>query len=165
MNSTYVDVDGQVYYLVHLDAEERRVLTDLQRKAASDVSWDDFDNYWLPRVASFYKQRGLTRRQVIETVPFQIAEDLSSRIAIAKGLMRLSDCRGELAEIIRTRFKTQAHFCKATGLSQETVRQVLAGRKRLDVEVLEAALARIGYGLRIVPRPDIAMPQRRKTGA
>jgi hypothetical protein len=165
MNSTYVDTEGQVYYLVHLDADERRLLARLQRKATSGVSWDEFDNYWLPCVASFYKRRGLTRRQTIETVPYQIAQDLSGRIGLAQGMLRLSDCRGELEEIIRTRFKTQAHFCKATGLSSETVRQVLAGRKHLDVETLETALTRIGYGLRIVPRPETAMPQRRKTGA
>jgi hypothetical protein len=165
MHNTYVDTQGQVYYLVHLDTDERKLLAGLQRKANSGVSWDEFDNHWLPRVASFYKRRRLTRRQTIQTVPYQIAQDLSSRIALAKGLVRLSDCHGELEEIIRTRFKTQAHFCKATGLSSETVRQVLAGRKHLDIETLEAALARIGYGLRIVPRPETPIPQRHKAGA
>jgi hypothetical protein len=35
----------------------------------------------------------------------------------------------------------------------------------LDVDTLEAALTRVGYALRIVPRPETPIPQRSKAGA
>jgi len=165
MTMTYVDLEGQVYPLIHLDAAERKLLGKLQRKASSGLSWDEFDNFWLPQVAAFYHRRGFRRRTTSQTMLFKIGLDLSSRIGVAAGLTRLSDYRDELEEIIRTRFKTQAKFSKATGLSPDTVNNVLAGRKHLAIDTLEAALDRIGYTLHIVQRPEIALPHRQKARA
>jgi hypothetical protein len=86
----------------------------------------------------------------MQTAVYQIAQDLSGRLAISLGLAREPDYRDELREIIRTRFKSQRAFCKATGLSEDMLSHVLAGRKHLGIDTLSDAMARIGYELRIV---------------
>ena len=44
-------------------------------------------------------------------------------------------------------FPSQRAFAKATGLSEDLVDDLLAGRKPLSLEALEPALERIGYRL------------------
>src|SRR5262249_2009963 len=133
----YTDVDGQELPLVHLDAEERKLVADLRRRAKSHPDWDDFDNYWPKKVAAFYDARGMPRKESSETVVFRIAQDLSSRLGLAAGLMSLSDYRGDLEEIIRERFGSLKEFCQATGLPEDLIKQVLAGRKDLSLDTLE----------------------------
>jgi hypothetical protein len=157
--SVYVDVEGDLISLAGLDTEERKLVARLKRRARTNPNWDDFDNYWTKAVAEFYDARGVSRSQSVKSVPFQIAQDLSSRIAIAAGLARLSDYRDELEEIIRTRFPTRRAFCKATGISEDLLSHVLAGRKDLSLATLTKGLERIGYRLRIAPGP-----QRKRTG-
>jgi len=159
-NTIYVDLDGFKWDLDALDAAERRVLADVQKKVAAAERasgepiqrWCDFDNSWLPKVLAFYKSRRLTRRQTMDTPVFQIAHDLSGRLAIALGLARNADYRDRLREIIDADFKSRREFCQKSGLSEDMVSHVLAGRKDLSMEALTNALDRIGYSIRFVPR-------------
>jgi len=66
-----------------------------------------------------------------------------------------------LEDLVRAHFPTRRAFCEATGLSEDMLSHVLAGRKDLSLEKLTGALARIGYRLRIVPGPQAA-PSRKK---
>ena len=79
---------------------------------------------------------------------------LSGRIAVAQGHARVGDYRDELEILIVTRFKSRREFCKATGLSEDMLSHVLAGRKDLSIEALAKALGKIGYGIRMVPLPS-----------
>src|SRR4051812_23299195 len=123
---TYLDLKGRELPLDGLDEQERQLVADLQRRAASRPDWDDFENYWTAAVATFYDARGLARAASREMVVYQIAQDLSGRLAVAAGLARPPDYRDELAEIIRTSFQTQRAFCQATGLSEDMLSHVLA---------------------------------------
>jgi hypothetical protein len=149
----YVDLDGNVLSLSGLDAEERQLVARLRRRARTHPDWTDFDNYWMRVVGAFYDARGLSRKRSIRTVPFQIAEDLSSRLGIASGLVRPSDCGGDLEWLIRDRYPSLTAFCEATGLQEQALRQFLAGRGDLSVTALQEGLERIGYGLRIRELP------------
>jgi hypothetical protein len=80
-----------------------------------------------------------------------VAQDLASRLAISQGHASAPDYRDELEAIIRTHFPTRRAFCEATGLSEDMLSHVLARRKHLAIDTLEAALRRIGYGLHIAP--------------
>jgi hypothetical protein len=151
----YVDLEGQVLSLAGLDADERRLVSRLRRRARTNPDWDAFDNYWTVAVPAFYEARGLSRPAVARTVPWRIAQDLSGRIAVAAGLARVPDYRDELEELIRTKFPNRRAFCEATGLSEDMLSHVLAGRKDLSLAALTAALGRIGYRLRILPSPDL----------
>jgi hypothetical protein len=147
----YVDLKGREISLRDLDADERRLLAKIQARAATQPPWNEYENYWVAAVASFYDARGLTRAESRRTAVYRIAQDLGGRIAVAAGLARLSDYRDELEEIIRTRFKTRRAFCEATGLSEDMLSHVLARRKDLSLESLTQALSRIGFRMRIVP--------------
>src|SRR5881398_1333825 len=110
--SIYRDLDGNEICLAHLDAEERKLLTRLRRRAQANPDWDAFDNYWTRAVPAFYEARGLARKAVPQTVLWRIAGDLSARIAIAAGLARLGDYRDDLEELIRTKYPSRRAFCE-----------------------------------------------------
>jgi hypothetical protein len=157
--NSYLDLDGNAISLTHLDAKERRLVARLRRRARAHPDWCDFDNYWMREVAAFYDARGWSRARSTETAVFQIAQDLSSRLGIKSGMVRSPDYLDELEDLIRTRFPSRRAFCKATGLSEDLLSHVLAGRKHFSVQTLTKALARIGYRLRIVP-----LPHRKRAG-
>jgi hypothetical protein len=158
----YVDLDGQEISLVHLDAEERKLLARILRSARTKPDWDAFDNWWTAAVAAFYQARRFPRKAVPRTIPWTIAQDQSSRLAVAAGLARLGDCRDELEELIREKYPARKAFCEAAGLSEDMLSHVLAGRKDLSLASLTAALERIGYRLPIVPGSDTVMVGARK---
>jgi hypothetical protein len=156
--NVYVDLDGNEFDLAKLDADERRLVARLRRRARTHPTWGDFDNFWMRQVAAFYDARGVPRRASRETAAYRIAEDLSSRLGIAAGLIRPDDYRHELERLIRTKFATHRAFCKAAGISKEALDDVLSGKNNLPLTTLTRALDRIGYTLHIAPAP------RRRTG-
>jgi hypothetical protein len=56
-----------------------------------------------------------------------------------------------LEHLILARFKTRREFCEATGLSEDMLSHVLARRKHLAIDTLNAALAKVGYTVHIAP--------------
>ena len=157
----YVDLDGQEISLVHLDAEERKFLARILRRARTNPDWDAFDNWWTIAVPSFYQARGLPRKLVLRTIPWKIAQDQSSRLGLAAGLIEPDDWRGDLEALIREKYQTRKAFCEATGLTPDMLSHVLAGRKDLSLESLTKALERIGYRLAIRPMPEEALSERK----
>jgi hypothetical protein len=153
-HNTYVDLKGCEFSLSALDAEERKLVAELQAQYNNCPGWNKFENYWTKAVATFYAARGLTRRESRQTAVYKIAQDLGNRLAIAAGLARAPDYRDALEEIIRTQFHTRREFCEATGLAEDMLSHVLAHRKHLSMETLISALARIGYAIRIVPQTE-----------
>jgi hypothetical protein len=139
--------------LVDLDEDERKLFKRLKRRANTHRDWNDFENYWTKAVGDFYLDRGLSRKAVIQTSLWKIAQDLGSRIGIEQGMIRVPDYRDELVALIRERFKTRREFCNATGISEDMLSHVLARRKHLAIDTLEEALEKIGCTLRIVPLP------------
>lgn len=163
--NVYVDLDGKEICLAHLDTAERKLLARIRRRARTNPDWDAFDNYWTREVAQFYDARGVPRTEARETVVFRVALDLSGRIAVAAGLARVGDYRDDLEELIRDNYPSRRAFCKAAGISEAMLSHVLAGRKDLSVKALTEALARIGYGLRIVRLPaEETAGARKRTG-
>jgi hypothetical protein len=148
----YVSLGGQEIATANLDAEERKLLARLRRRARTHPSWTDFGNYWMREVAAFYDARAMLRAQSRQSAVYRIAQDLCSRLGIAAGLVRPPDYRTELEDMIRLKFKTRREFCEATGLSEAMLSHVLAGRKDLSVASLSKALERIGYRLQFTPR-------------
>jgi transcriptional regulator with XRE-family HTH domain len=154
----YIDLEGMQWSLKDLDQKERRVLADFRKHAegcqcaSGDPAqrWCDFDNYRLPKIIALYESRGVSRSQIIRMPLYKIAQDMSGRLGIALGVVRKPDYRCRLSEIIDSRFKTRREFCEATGLSEDMLSHVLAGRKDLSMEALSKALERIGYTILFV---------------
>lgn len=158
-NDVYMDLDGNALSLAGLDAHERRLVARLRRRARTRPDWNDFDNYRTRVLNEFYDARGLARSVVVRTLPWRIAQDLSSRLGVAAGTVRPPDYRDDLEDLIATRFGTRRAFCRATGLSEDLLSHVLAGRKDFSVSALTKGLERIGYRLAIA-----AGPRRKRTG-
>lgn len=146
----YVDLHGREIALAGLDADERQLIARLCRHAGANPDWDAFDNYWTRTVPAFYKARGMPRTAMLRTIPWRIAQDLSARLGIAQGMIQPPDYRHELEDLVLNHFPTRRAFCRATGLSEDMLSHVLAGRKDLSLEALSRALERIGYRLRIM---------------
>lgn len=150
----YVDRHGRAYFLKELDEQQQDLIREIRQFAAKKPEWTEFENWWLPKIAGFYKSRGLTRREITQTTAWRIAQDLASRLGLEEGWMREGDYRDELEQLILSRFKTRRDFCAATGLSEDMLSHVMAGRKNLGIETLSDALKRIGFTLQIAPLPD-----------
>ncbi len=155
MNRTqeHLDLKGRSHSLADLDAGERALVQELTDYAGCH-GWNDYSNFWMAKVGEFYGKRGLGRREVLRTVVYRLAQDLDSRLAISEGLARPPDYRDDLADLIRTRFRTRREFCEATGVSEDMLSHVLAKRKHLAIDTLTEALGRIGYTLHIAPLPE-----------
>jgi hypothetical protein len=160
-HDVYVDLDGHEIALAGLDAGERRLVARLRRRAQTHPDWTDFDNYWTRQLRAFYDPLGASRRVVRESAPFRIALDLSGRLGIAAGLVRPDDYLGDLEDLIREKFPSRRAFCEATGLAEDMLSHVLAGRKHYTIDTLAEGLERIGYTLRIRPVQPAA---RKRTG-
>jgi hypothetical protein len=147
----YLDLDGNAISLDGLDAEERRLLGRLERRARTHPDWCDFDNYRMPAVVAFYDGRGLSQSDTVRMPIYRIAQDLSARLGIAQGMIRPPDYLDQFEDLVLNHFPSCRAFCQASGLSADVVDEVLAGRRDLSLESLSEALERAGYRLRIVP--------------
>ena len=156
----YKDLNGEALDVSALDDEERELVAELMRFAEKnpDARTANYWNFYVERVGTFYEARGLTRRETTDTVVWHIAQDINGRLLIASGLATVGDYRGELQNLILTKFKTRRAFCEATGISEDMLSHVLARRKHLGIDTLSDALAKIGYTLHIAPLPDVAPP-------
>jgi hypothetical protein len=162
--SVYVDLDGREICLGHLDAEERKLLARLRRRAESHPDWCDFDNYRFRVITEFYDARRVPRKLSRQSVVYRVAQDLSSRLGMAQGLIRPDDYLGDLEELARRKFPSQRAFCDAGGIAPDMLSHVLAGRKELSLGALTTALERIGYRLRIVPVAEVKTAAKKQTG-
>jgi hypothetical protein len=150
----YVDLRGNVLALSGLSKKERAVVDRLQALAAKNPEWHEYHNAWMEEMRHLCTALGISRREMIETIVYRLGQDLGGRLGIGQGKTRLSDYRDELEQLILTRFPTRRQFCEATGLSEDMLSHVLARRKHLAIDTLNAALEKIGYTLHISPLPQ-----------
>ncbi|HWY85526.1 MAG TPA: hypothetical protein VNX28_02315, partial [Gemmataceae bacterium] len=103
----------------------------------------------------YYDAKGQTRHVTVHCTLFRVAQDLASRLGVEQGRIRKPnprpDYREQIEHIIREKFSTQRGFCQETGISEDLLSHVLAGRKHLGMDTLTNALERIGYRIKIVP--------------
>lgn len=148
---TYLTLNLEVIRLSSLDAEEHALVDELVQLQERVSEWTDYANAYMPKVAALYTPRGLSRREITKTPVWKIAQDLSGRLMVQKGLARAPDYRDKLEAIIRERFPNRRAFCEATGISEDMLSHVLARRKHLAIDTLSEALEKIGYELSIAP--------------
>lgn len=144
-------LDGSRYVIVVLDEEERKLIDALQRHGDKTKGWIEYRNYYIKKVGKFYENRGLSKQEVVETAVWKIAEGICGRLQVAAGEAEESDYRDELELLIQTKFGSRREFCNATGLSEDMLSHVLAGRKNFSIDKLGDALAKIGYTFHISP--------------
>ena len=151
----YVDLHGVRYSLTHLDADEHELIEELRQFSRDDPESSAFRNHFMDAVGGFYEKRGRSRRDVTQTVIWRIAQDICSRLMVAEGSARAPSLREELVDLIESQFSSRREFCQATGLSEDMLSHVLAGRKNLSIGALTDALAKVGYTIHITPLPEV----------
>src|SRR5207302_8093398 len=92
----YVDLEGREHTLMHLDADERKLVEEIRRRAAQNPDWCGFHNYWFNAVAQFYDARGVSRKHTVLSTVYFIAQDLSGRIGLETGMMLDNTYRSDL---------------------------------------------------------------------
>jgi hypothetical protein len=157
-NNIYLDFKNRPNSLADLTAAERRLIDDCRKLAATRPDWGAYTNFWIPKAEKLLSDRGLDRREMIQSSLWRVIQDIGARLHIGSGLARAPDYRDELEQIIRERFSTRRAFCESTGLSEDMLSHVLARRKHLAIDTLCDALSRIGYSLRIMPLPTLPNP-------
>ncbi len=158
----YIELYGGEISLASLEADERKLVATLKRRAAAEPPWHEFGNFYVKLVGDFYQARGLKRRLVTRTAAWRIAQDLSGRLAVAQGVASIGDYRDTLEHIVLTRFKNRREFCKKTGLSETMLSHVLARRKHIAIDTLSRALHKIGFQLGIGEIGDSELKQRQR---
>lgn len=83
----------------------------------------------------------------------ELLRDLETKRLGQLGAARLPSYREQLESIIEGRFESAAAFCAATGLDPGQVSHVLSGDKAFSLPLLETALRRIGYRLKLESIP------------
>ena len=151
----YVDLHGVRYSLTHLDADEHDLIEELRQFSRDHPESSAFRNHFMGVVGGFYEQRGRSRHDVTQTVMWRIAQDIGSRLMVAEGSARAPSLREELVDLIESQFSSRREFCQATGLSEDMLSHVLAGRKNLSIGALTDALAKVGYTIHITPLPEV----------
>jgi hypothetical protein len=161
--SVYQCSDGREWNLHVLDDEEREVLAELKAcaEANPDPTTAAYRNFYIKRLGSFYRQRGLTRRDTTKTPLWVIAQDLYGLMLVEAGIARDdTDFRSELDADIHEQFGSREAFCQATGLSKERLSELLSGSISSCECSLSGALARIDNAL----RSDTCSPVRSGSG-
>ncbi len=122
MAEVYVDLKGREHSLHALEPGERELVKRCIAYAKDHPDWPEYANWWMPEVSRSYVPRGMSRREIIETVAYRIAQDLESRQMLAMGVARRSDERDTLENLIGGHYKSIHDFCDATGISEEILR-------------------------------------------
>jgi hypothetical protein len=155
----YTTLREQEYDTALLSPEE----SDLYRQAKNDYEdnpeWIDFEQKWVNAALSIYDRQKLPRRETIAKPLYRIVRDMGSRLMVAAGYAKMPSYRSQLESLIESKFQTRREFCEATGISEDMLSHVLSGRKDASIASLTEALAKIGYGLQIVPIPKPAVPR------
>jgi len=104
----------------------------------------------------FRERRKLALREMLR--------DLESKRLTQLGATRHPSYREQLEGIIEQRFQSAAAFCQATGLDPGQVSHVLSGDKAFSLPLLERALRRVGYRLKLeaIPGFKAAAPKAKK---
>jgi hypothetical protein len=154
----HTTLGGDVISLKGLDREERRLLKEIRAFLKDNQDWAIYGSFWVKKVGDLYGQRGVSRSVSKNSPLFRVALDLGSRLGVKQGWMRAPDptrdIREQLSRLIRTKFRTRRAFSRETGIAEDLLGQVMAGRKHLAMDTLTNALRRIGYRIEIVPRND-----------
>jgi hypothetical protein len=151
----HTTLKGEVISLKGLDDEERRLLAEVRAFLKANQDWPTYGNFWMKKIGDLYDHRGVSRSVSRNSPLFRIAQDLGSRLAVKQGWARAPnpkpDYREQLSRLITEKFHTRRGFCQKTGISEDLLSHVLAGRKDFAIETLANALERIGYRIQIVP--------------
>lgn len=143
----YTTLENEVYNRDQLPPAHKTFLAKVLRYYNQGPSWDEFADFWLAKGSELWG--GIKGKELLELPIYKICQDLEARLGIEQGYTRQRDLRDELEELVRSNFRSKYQFCRATGIDQGFLSNVLKKRKEFSISKLESALHRVGYKLTI----------------
>lgn len=143
----YTTLENEKYDRDQLPPDHRDFLAKVFRYFSKEPSWDEFAQFWLSKGYELWE--GIKGKDLIELPAYKICQDLEVRLGIKQGCTRERDFRDELKELVDANFDSKYKFCRATGIDQGFLSNVLKKRKNISISKLDAALHKVGYKLTI----------------
>jgi predicted XRE-type DNA-binding protein len=145
--SVYTTLENGKYDRDRLPPAHKAFLTKVLRHYNKKPSWDKFAKFWLSKGNELWG--GIRGKKLLELPIYKICQDLEARLGIEQGHTRQRDFWDELEEWVKSNFQSQYQFCRATGIDQGFLSNVLKKRKEFSISKLETALHKVGYKLTI----------------
>ena len=149
----YEILTGGILDLDGLDAAQRRAAEEFLRLWNQQPDWREFCN----RSQESLKKAlaGVPRRECVRHPLYRMAHDLEMRLGIAQGKVAPLDYRDYVFDKIKERFGTRYKFCKATGISEAFLSQVISGEKDFSLGKLKQVAEVLGLGLALLPMKEL----------
>lgn len=149
MMSLYKTLTGRSIDSHNLPQSEQRLLSGLLEEAGKKPDWVKFSRFWSGHLAGLLKK--LPREGRTQHALYRIAQDLEMRLGIAQGAVAEPDYRDYLVAAIEEQFGSRYRFCKATGIPEGELSQVLSGKKNFSVERLTKAAKALQMSVTLLP--------------
>lgn len=144
----YITLDQEIFDITGLPEAQRALFEEVCNNFRQRPQWPEFQNLWLSKVNNLLGKT-LSRKEIIKTPIYKICQDMDSRLGIEQGFMRQADYRDILAKIIYENYSSRYQFCKAVGIDEAFLSNVLNKKKSFSIENLEKILSKIGYEIEI----------------
>lgn len=153
MTSLYETLTGGSIDLSELTPKGREAFQRAFAEFQENPPWDAFSAAWIRRV------EGVLRLPAAERVAhplYRACQDLEMRLGISQGQVAPPDYRDYIVDRIEEKFGSRYKFCKATGIPEAFLSQVLSGKKDFSLEKLRQVAGALGLGLVMLPLADLA---------
>ncbi len=143
----YTTTEKEKFDRDRLPPKHKKFLAEALKYYAKNPTWDEFGQFWLTKGKELWK--GLEGKEIVKLPIFKICQDLEIRLGIKQGYTRERDYLDDLEDMIRKEFGSKYKFCRATGIDQGFLSNVLKKRKNFSISKLQVALNKVGYKLTI----------------
>jgi transcriptional regulator with XRE-family HTH domain len=132
----YETLIGKKLILNELSEKEKKLLQQVQERFQTSPEWTEFASWRIDHLNS----TGLS----VDSVVYQICQDLEARLGVSQGKVAPPDYRDYLADLIKERYGSFYKFHQDTGIDRSHLSRVLAGRSDFSIESLREILRKLG---------------------
>jgi len=138
-----------------LPVDEQKLFSQLLEESQKSPDWVTFSVFWTKLLRDVL--RGLPPENRTKHPLYKMAQDLEMRLGIAQGAVAEPDYRDYLIDRIEEKFGSRYRFCKATGIPEAELSQVLSGKKSFSVKRLVEAARALDMGLVLMPKAELTL--------
>lgn len=146
LTGRHLDVRG-------LTGSEKRMLSRLLILYHRRTRWERFSTHWQRLLGDILMP--LPPRRRTGHILYRVAQDLEMRLGIAQGMVAPPDYRDYMLDRIEEKYGSRYRFCKATGIPEAFLSQVLAGKKDFSLAKLRDIAETLDLRLALVPASEL----------
>ena len=145
MNNSYVTLVSEHFNLGKLPKEHQGKVQQLFERYKQGPSRAEFTDFYMELCKPVFDK--IPRKRIPDSPLYNIAQDLSFRLAIQQGEMRSPDYRDKLEYLIMREYNSLSEFCREVGEDRSYIAHLFAKDKNASVERLTRILDKLGYEL------------------